>query len=186
MPSRTQIVCLHEGKRGRSIDGLFINHLLRSLKPPWIRWEGSNIFRPIDCGGRTQLIERVPAEAKLIARAGADTTLMVWADLDHDMEDGEALKSKFRQACRTAGVGQAEFDAIVFVFAKDRLENWIEYLLEGETDESREGRRFNGPAAKEAAGVLADRCRKGPAAPPLPPSLEWSCANWRALVRRMR
>lgn len=28
---------------------------------------------------------------------GADTTLMVWADLDHDMEDGDALKAKFRE-----------------------------------------------------------------------------------------
>ena len=53
MPSRTQIVCLHEGKKGRSIDPIFIRTLLKTLDLAWIRaWTGNNIIRPIDCGGR--------------------------------------------------------------------------------------------------------------------------------------
>ena len=37
MANRTQIVCLHEGEKGRSIDPVFINALLRDLEPSWIR-----------------------------------------------------------------------------------------------------------------------------------------------------
>lgn len=53
MASRTQIVCLHEGEKGRSIDPIFIRALLRALDPSWIRpWKGNNIVRTVDCGGR--------------------------------------------------------------------------------------------------------------------------------------
>lgn len=34
MPSRTQIVCLHEGKKGRSIAPIFIRAILKALDPP--------------------------------------------------------------------------------------------------------------------------------------------------------
>src|SRR4051812_28115379 len=93
MPGRTQIVCLHEGNKGRSIDPIFIRAVLKALDPAWIRpWKGNNVIRAVDCGGRTELITRMPQELRACLAMGGDTTLMVWADLDHDMEDGDELK----------------------------------------------------------------------------------------------
>ena len=75
----------------------------------------------------------------------------------------------------------------VFLFAKDRLENWIEFLLTGTTDESKEGpRQKHDRQVADAAKSLARRCESGAAEPKLPPSLAWSCENWHKLVERMR
>ena len=93
MASRTQIVCLHEGMRGRSIDPVFIHTLLKELDAAWIRpWKGSNMIRPVDCGGRSNLIAKMPQELQTCIEMGADTTLMVWADLDDDMDNGNQLR----------------------------------------------------------------------------------------------
>jgi hypothetical protein len=187
MANRTQIVCLHEGKKGRSIDPVFINRLIRSLSPAWIRpFRGSNLLRPIDCGGRKDLIKRMPDELKACLITGGQTTLMVWADLDDDMSDGDQLKAKFWETAQAAGINQEQFANVVFVFAKDRLENWIQYLNDGETDESTEGPRVKqNRTVSDAARKLAERCERMQTQPPLPPSLEWSCKNWRQLVDRM-
>ncbi len=140
-----------------------------------------------DCGGRTELIARMPTELRGCLAKGGNTTLMVWADLDHDMLTGEQLKERFWSAAQQAGIQREQFDQVVFVFAKDRLENWVEFLLTGATDESREGprQRHDKPVA-EAARSLARRCVSGVAEPELPSSLSWSCQNWRKLVERMR
>ena len=99
MASRTGIVCLCEGKRGgndkndkTSIDLVFINCLIRSLKPRWIRKRGSNFVRVQPKGGRKDLIAAVPNELRICLNRGGQTTLMVWADIDDDMKDGDALK----------------------------------------------------------------------------------------------
>jgi hypothetical protein len=188
MPSRTQIVCLHEGRKGRSIDPVFIRAVLKALDPAWIRpWQGNNIVRPVPCGGRSDLIAKMPAELRSCLAVGGNTTLMVWADLDHDMETGEQLKERFWTAAQEAGIEKKEFDQVVFVFAKDRLENWIEFLLTGSTDESKEGpRQKHDKPVADAARLLAKKCDSGAVAPKLPPSLDWSCQNWRNLVERMR
>lgn len=188
MASRTQIVCLHEGERGRSIDPIFIRTLLKALNPRWIRqWKGSNMIRPIDCGGRSSLIARMPEELRTCLEMGAETTLMVWADLDHDMEDGSDLRQKFQKEARQNGIADDDFDKVVFVFAKDRLENWIEFLLTGATDETQEGPRVkDGKRVAEAAKMLAQRCTGQLQGSQLPPSLNWSCENWRRLIKRMR
>ncbi len=188
VPSRTQIVCLHEGEKGRSIDPLFITKLLKTLRPTWIRpWKGNNVIRAVDCGGRSALIERMPNELRACLAMGADTTLMVWADLDDDTTDGEQLKAKFWAEAQAAGITKDQFDQVVFVFAKDRLENWVEFLCTGKTDESREGPRIrNDRQVADAARTLADRCRNQITTPALPPSLGWSCRNWRDLVERMK
>ncbi len=90
---------------------------------------------------------------------GGDTTLMVWADLDHDMETGEQLKEVFWSAARQNGIAREQFDQVVFVFPKDRIENWIEFLLTGMTDEAREGPRVqHDKHAADAAKELAKRC----------------------------
>ena len=188
MSSRTQIVCLHEGERGRSIDPVFINRLVRSLKPGWIRpFKGSNLVRPIDCGGRKSLIEKMPSELRKCLAQRGHTTLMVWADLDDDMEAGDDLKAAFWSEAQSQGITQPEFALVVFMFAKHRLENWIQYLLDGATDESVKGPRVkHNRVVAKAAVKLADRCKQGQANPPLPPSLEWSCRNWRQLAERIR
>lgn len=188
MPSRTQIVCLHEGKQGRSIDSIFINALLKALDPAWIRpWKGSNVIRTIDCGGRAELLTRMPTELRGCLDAGGHTTLMVWADLDHDMEDAAKLKKEFWAAAKEAEISQNEFDQVVFAFAKDRLENWIEFLITGTTNEAKEGpRQKHGKTVADAAKRLAEMCKGSTAQPQLPPSLAWSCHNWRELVDRMR
>ena len=187
MASRTQIVCLHEGKKGRSIDPIFISAVLKELKPAWIRREGSNIVRPVAAGGRSELIAMMPMELRNCLAMGGHTTLMVWADLDHDMRDGEQLKERFWSVAQQAGVTKEEFAQVVFVFAKDRLENWIEFLMTGTTDEAKEGprQRHDKPVAN-AAKELARRCRGQTTGPPNPPSLDWSCQNWRTLVERMK
>jgi hypothetical protein len=118
---------------------------------------------------------------------GGDTTLMVWADLDHDMETGDDLRNVFWKHAERDGITREQFEQVVFVFAKDRLENWIEFLLSGTTDESKEGpRQKHGSPVAQAARSLAERCKAQTARPPNPPSLEWSCQNWRRLVERMR
>lgn len=144
------------------------------------------MLRAVGCGGRRELIERMPRELKVCLNTGGNTTLMVWADLDDNMTGGEELKARFWQVAQSAGVSQEQFAQVVFVFAKDRLENWIQYLNDGSTDESVEGPRVkHNKNVADAARKLAHRCRQMQADPPLPPSLDWSCKNWRQLVERM-
>ena len=185
--SRTQIVCLCEGGKGESIDEVFINKLMKSLKPAWIRNQGSNIIRLVPCGGRKRIIERMPRELQSCLSAGGDTTLMVWADCDDDCADGEALKAQFWQEAQQRHTSRDDFDRVVFVFAKDRLENWIQYLETGATEEGNEGPRVkDNHAVAKAAAKLADLCKTGKPVGEMPPSLQWSCKNWHDLARRLR
>lgn len=187
MASRTRIVCLCEGEKGRSIDEVFINRLMKTLRPAWIRPQDSHFVRPVPCGGRKALIERMPQELRNCLDAGADETLMVWADCDDNCTDGEALKAVFWREAERQGITGEEFDRVVFIFAKDRLENWIQFLQSGKTDEAEEGPRVkNGKEAADAANTLADFCKAGKPVNDIPPSLRWSCKNWRALVERMK
>lgn len=112
---------------------------------------------------------------------------MVWADLDHDMPDGNALRSEFWNEAQRQGVAPGAFDQVVFAFAKDRIENWVQFLMTGVTDESQEGPRLrDNRQAADAARRLAEHCSRGAPIPNMPPSLDWSCRNWRALAGRMR
>lgn len=187
MANRTQIVCLHEGKKGRSIDPLFIRTLIKKLDPAWIRpWPGNNVIRTIDCGGRSTLIAKLPGEISAAEQAGGNTTVVVWADVDDNMESPEALKAAFWAAAQHARISPDQFGRVVFALAEDRLENWVEFLNSGTTDESREGRRVkHDREAVDAARKLAEHCSRGAPIPSIPPSLEWSCQNWRRLVERM-
>jgi hypothetical protein len=186
--SRTQIVCLCEGTRGASIDEVFINKLIKCLDPNWLRpWGGSNTIRLVPCGGRKALIEKMPAELQGCLTAGADTTLMVWGDCDDNCADGEALKTAFWKEAERQGIAKEQFNLVVFIFAKDRLENWIEFLQTGNTDESKEGPRVkHNRIAADAAKKLAEFCKAGKSIDGMPPSLKWSCCNWRALAERTR
>jgi hypothetical protein len=172
--SRTQIVCLHEGKKGRSIDPLFIRSLIRRLDPAWIRpWTGNNVIRTVDCGGRSTLIAAMAKELKAADQAGGNTTLLVWADVDDNMGGPEELKKAFWATAQAAGISSAQFSRVVFALAEDRLENWVKFLNSGSTDESNEGPRVKDPEAVQAARTLADLCLKGAPIPNIPPSLEW-------------
>jgi hypothetical protein len=132
------------------------------------------------------LIAKMTEELQTCLEMGADATLMVWADLDDNMDNGQQLQQEFWRVARQNGITEDEFNRVVFVFAKDRLENWIEFLLTGSTDEAQEGpREKDGRRVAEAAKRLAQRCA-GQIHGPLPPSLDWSCQNWRRLVERMR
>jgi len=185
--SRTQIVCLCEGAKGASIDGVFINKLIKCLDPHWLRpWDGGKI-RIVPCGGRATVIAQMPAELRNCLDAGANTTLMVWSDLDDDRDNGDVLKADFWQEAQRNGISKEDFDRIVFIFAKDRLENWIEFLETGKTDESNEGPRVKtNRAVADAAKKLAAMCQSGRSVDDMPPSLQWSCKNWRALAKRMK
>ena len=82
MASRTQLVCLCEGKKGGSIDEVFINRLIKSLDPSWLRpWSGTNRLRLVSCGSRKDVLERMPRELRNCLGQGGNTTLMVWAFL---------------------------------------------------------------------------------------------------------
>jgi hypothetical protein len=186
--SRTQIVCLCEGTKGASIDEVFINKLIKCLDPTWLRPSGgSNTIRLVPCGGRKALIAKMPPELHSCLAAGAQTTLVVWGDCDDDCDDGEALKTAFWKEAERQGTAKEQFDRVVFIFAKDRLENWIEFLQAGKTDESEEGPRVkHNRIAADAAKKLADHCKAGKPVDDMPPSLQWSCRNWRALAERMK
>ncbi len=132
-------------------------------------------------------MERMPKELQGCLEAGSDTTLMVWADCDDDCSDGEALKAHFWKEAQPQGIARAQFDRVVFIFAKDRIENWIQFLMTGSTDEFKEGPRVkHNRDAAEAAKKLADFCKAGKSVDGMPPSLQWSCKNWRALAERMK
>ncbi len=188
LASRTQIVCLCEGRKGGSIDEVFINRLIKSLDPVWIRpSQGSNRIRLVPCGNRKDVVEKLPEELENCLGMGGHTTLMVWADCDHDYADPEALKEHFWNEAQRQAITKDQFEQVVFMFPKDRIENWIEFLSKGNTDESIEGPRVkHNREAAEAAKKLAELCKKGKAIMNIPPSLQWSCKNWKTLHERMK
>jgi hypothetical protein len=57
---------------------------------------------------------------------------------------------------RQSGIEDNDLERVVFVFAKDRLENWIEFLVTGSTDEAQEG-----PREKDGKTVAAAK-KAGP------------------------
>jgi hypothetical protein len=190
MANRTHIVCLCEGEQGSSTDPIFINRLMREIDPPWIRPQSSNFVTIKACGNRQAVIECLPEELKKCLKAGGHETLMVWADCDHDCDMPKDLVRRFWDHAKTQGVTEEQFSSAVFVFAKDRLENWIEFLLTGATDESvegkKKGKKRSGREATAAAMKLAEHCRLNRPIANIPPSLEWSCLNWKAFVSRMK
>ncbi|NOT01155.1 MAG: hypothetical protein HOP29_11060 [Phycisphaerales bacterium] len=102
-------------------------------------------------------------------------------------DDAEALKTAFWKEAEGQGIAKKQFDRVVFIFAKDRLENWIEFLETGSTDESKEGPRVkHNRTAADAAKKLAEFRKAGESVDGMTPSLQWSCGNWRALAERMR
>jgi hypothetical protein len=129
----------------------------------------------------------MPLELRQCLDAGGHTTLMVWADCDHNCADGNALKAHFWREAERQGITREQFDRVVFVFAKDRLENWIEFLQTGTTDESKEGPRVkDNRAVADAARKLAEMCKEGRQVEGMPSSLQSSCENWRALVQMFK
>ncbi len=188
MASRTQIVCLCEGKKGKSIDEVFINRLMKSLDPVWLRpWPGSNVIRLVPCGGRKEVVEKLPAELVRCLGAGGQTTLMVWADCDDNCADPDSLKALFWNEAQAQAISKEQFERVVFIFAKDRIENWIEFLTTGNADESKEGPRVkHHREAAEAAKKLATMCKENKPVGDMPSSLQWSCKNWRSFVESMK
>jgi hypothetical protein len=188
VPNRTQIVCLCEGIEGQSIDGVFIFRLMNSIQPGWLRpWPGSKAIRLVPCGGRKEVIKNLPVELKHCLGVGGHTTLMVWADCDDDCDDPEALKAHFWNEAQRNAITSDQFEQVVFIFAKNRIENWIEFLATGSTDESKKGPRVSQTrVAADAARKLASMCKEGRTEGDMPPSLKWSCRNWRTLCSRMR
>lgn len=110
---------------------------------------------------------------------------MVWADCDHDCNNGDALKQLFWEEAQKKGITQEQFNQVVFIFAKYRLENWIQFLATGQTDEAKEGPRVKDKDATDAAKKLAEMCRAGTNVHNMPPSLQWSCRNWHTLKNQM-
>jgi hypothetical protein len=158
---------------------------MKSLKPNWLRKTGSNVVLLVPCGGRKEVVEKLPSELERCLDAGGHTTLMVWADCDDNCADPEALKTHFWKDAQRQAITKEQFERVVFIFAKDRIENWIEFLRTGTTDESKEGPRVSNPEATEAAKKLAAMCKENRPVNNMPPSLRWSCNNWRALDKSM-
>lgn len=53
---------------------------------------------------------------------------MVWADVDDNMESPDQLKAAFWAEAQGAGITAEQFGRVVFACARDRLENWVEFL----------------------------------------------------------
>ena len=176
---RTQIICLHEG-RPNSVDRSFVNSFLKAYSAKWMR-----PWTLVPCGDKTRLLERFPKELKICGSRGGNTTLIVMADVD-DCKDSDALKAKYRKAAQAEGISQDLFDQVVFAFPKDRIENWVQYIKTGTTDENVEGPRVKNPGAATAAKKLADICKSGSDNSSFPPSLKWSCISWSNMTRRVR
>jgi hypothetical protein len=133
------------------------------------------------------VVDEMPKQLKLCLDAGGDKTLMVWADCDDDCADSETLKAIFWKEAERQAISKEQFERVVFIFAKDRIENWIEFLTTGNTDESEEGPRVkHNREAAEAAKKLASMCKEGKPIKNMPPSLQWSCKNWQTLRNRMQ
>lgn len=128
---------------------------------------------------------KLPEELKANENAGGKTTVMVWADVDDDMASPDALKAAFWAECKRAGTDPDRFEEVMFALAEDRIENWIEFLNTGSTDETREAPRVKDPEAVKAARKLAELCSQSAAVSNMPASLKWSCQNWRRLKKRM-
>jgi hypothetical protein len=144
------------------------------------------MIRLVPCHGKVSLLEQFPKELSQCGKMGGNTTLVVMADVDDDCEHCDALKKKYRQAAKDAHIADDLFNQVVFVFPKDRIENWIQYLNTGTTDETREGPRVSNPDAVSAARKLAEKCKSGSHNDDFPPSLKWSCKNWKTLLDRMQ
>jgi hypothetical protein len=186
MPKRTQIICIHEGKKGLSIDPVFANAFLKAYNPEWIRPWKTTAARFIGYGGKTELQKAFSKELQSCGTVGGNTTLVVLADVD-DLKNSGELKAKYWEEAEAAGLSRELFERVVFIFPKNRIENWVEFLNAGTTDENQEGPRVKDlSTVRDAARKLANLCRSGHTPDPFPPSLEWSCHNWRALVDRMR
>jgi len=191
MAKRTQIVCIHEGKKN-SVDLVFVNAFLKAYNPGWLRpytippTTRIADFKP--CGSKSELVQKFPQELKNCIRRGSDTTLIVLADIDDELENGEELKRKYWETAQNAGITQEMFEKAVFIFPKDRIENWIQYLSTGVTDENTEGPHVkDNREARDMAQHLANKClHPQQTRETFPPSLEWSCRNWKKLVERMR
>lgn len=187
MNKRTQIVCIHEGKQGGSIDPVFVNSFLKAYNPEWIRPWGTSKVRLVAKGGKTELLAEFPREFRNVLKAGSDTTLIVFADIDESLQNGDELKDKYLESARANGISEEDFKKVVFIFSKDRIENWVQFLQTGSTDENVEGPRVgNNSTVREAAQKLAGMCLSGKPVSSLPPSLRWSCENWHKLVKHMK
>jgi len=186
MAKRTQIVCIHEGKKD-SVDLVFANAFLKTCDPGWLRPYATGKAHFEGCGSKSELLQRFPQELKKCIAAGSDTTLIVLADIDDKLKNGEELKKAYWETAQEAGITREMFDKAVFIFPKDRIENWIQYLSTGVTDENTEGPRVkNNRVARDKARLLAEKCRQPrQTKETFPPSLEWSCRNWKSLVERM-
>ena len=186
MSKRTRIVCIHEGKKGASIDPVFANAFIKAYSPEWLRpWETSKV-RLVPYGGKTELRNNFVKELRGVITAGGDTTLIVFADIDDELQNGEELKEEYWKTAQRQNIKIEDFNKVVFIFAKDRIENWIEFLLNGSTDESKEGQRIkDNSMVRQAARRLANMCLSN-SSEKLPPSLEWSCKNWHLFVKRMK
>ena len=133
---------------------------MKSLRPDWLRpWTGSNVIRLDPCGGRKELAEKLPAELRSCLAAGGHTTLMVWADCDDNCADPDGAQGIVLEQAQDRRSPRSSSTAVVFIFAKDRIENWVEFLTTGNTDESKEGPRVkhNREAAEAARTGL--RCQ---------------------------
>jgi hypothetical protein len=64
MSKRTQIVCIHEGKKRASIDPVFVNSFLKAYNPDWIRPWTTGVVRLIPYGGKSELRDAFPRELK--------------------------------------------------------------------------------------------------------------------------
>jgi len=178
---------MHEGQSGKSIDPVFANAFLKAYDPEWLRPFVTGKARFIGCGGKSELQKKFPQELKNCLNAGSDTTLIVLADVD-ELKNGEQLKEQYWEIARQNKISEESFENVVFIFPRKRIENWVQYLSTGVTDEGTVGPRdYNFSEAKDMAQKLAKKCRQPQQTKEtLPKSLEWSCNNWKALVERMR
>jgi hypothetical protein len=167
MAKRVEIVFLHEDTQHQSFGTAFLNKITRVRR-----------IEPVRMGRRSMLVNDFPRQLKAVRSRGGKAALVVLIDADHDsvQEIREVLDRRLKEADMPTISPE---DPIFIAIPKWRIENWIEYLRTGDTDEAAQGARLIDEAsARPLAAKLHETCLNGPPLASPPPSLEQACTEW--------
>lgn len=174
MGRRVQIVFLCEDSQHQSFGLAFLGELT-----------GIRNIETVRAGSRANVINRFPKELKALrSRSGSALVVMIDADKDSVSDVRQIIDQKLAQT----GEPPVRVKDLVFVASpKWRIENWIQYLREGHTDESKQGPRLDKEnSCREDAKRLFESCIGNVALLQAPESLESACAEWKPFRNRIK
>lgn len=167
--ARVEIVFLHEDTQHQSFGTAFLNQIKTMRR-----------IEPVRKGSRALLVQDFPRQVKAVRSRGGAAALVVLIDADRDSVDKvwNILNDRLKQE----GMSVISSSDLIFIASpKWRIENWIEYLRTGATNEELQGPRLEDEgSAREDAGSLYQMCVTRALPPNPPPSLKAACEQWLA------